>query len=149
MSLLKEVSYTLLKKVFIDTPFGLIRTPQFVYVLGIGMILFALSTIDFGRYIAGIAFLSFVSEYIRAIGLLKFSGVGLFMKFGLDIFIFGILWLFQGKLGVTNEYRCWMMLISCTFVSYLIIKFSHPGQEVISVSKETILAFITWMRNLI
>lgn len=133
----------------IETPWGIIRTPVFVYFIGFAMILFSLFTIDLGKYISGIAFLSFIFEYFRAMGLIKLSFLAVLMRFGFDISIYGGLWKFCGGMGLTNENRHYGMLVLCLIVSLLIIKIFNWEEGIISASHRTIIEGFNSMIDII
>lgn len=126
----------------IETAWGIIRTPVFVYIIGFSMIFFSLFTIDFGKFAMGLTFLTFIFEYVREIGLIKFSLLSALMRFGFDVSIFGGLWKIAGKMGLKNEDRHYAMLIFCFIVSISIIKLANWEAGVIDASVNTIKEMI-------
>lgn len=133
----------------IETPWGFIRTPEFVYFIGFSMIFFSLLTIDFGKFAIGLTFLTFIFDYIREIGLIKFGLYTTLMRFGFDVSIFGGLWGIAGKLGFTNEDRHYAMLILCFLVSISIIQLANWEEGVIDASLHTLIEIINSILSII
>ncbi len=122
----------------IETAWGVIKTPVFVYIIGFSMIFFSLFTINFGKFAMGLTFLTFIFEYVREFGLVKFSLLSTIMRFGFDVSIFGGLWKIAGGMGFTNENRHYAMIFFCFIVSISIIQLANWEEGVIVASVNTI-----------
>ena len=123
------------KSKIIETAWGTIKTPFFVYIIGFSMIFFALFTIDFAKFAPPLMFLTFIFEYFREIDVIKFGLLSTLARFGFELPIFGGIWKIVGKMGLKNEERHYAMLIFCFIVSISIIKLANWDEGIIGVQK--------------